>query len=95
MVFWLSVSVIIPFLGTSAYIAYKDLSGQWEKYRIAPRPKDDPWASTPLKKYLVHLPYTLRDLILVLPFFTFLHIKYVPGQYEALTESFSELNHLK
>jgi hypothetical protein len=91
----LTASVVIPFLLTTMFIAYKDLSGSWEKYRIAPRPKDDPWKDTPLKKYWYFLPYTCRDLLFVLPLFTFLYIKYVNGQYEALTQPFEECNILK
>jgi sterol desaturase/sphingolipid hydroxylase (fatty acid hydroxylase superfamily) len=53
--------------GLSLYIIKKDLSGEWDQYRIAP---DDP-KNGRISKYLKALPSVIRDLFISLPIIIF------------------------
>ncbi len=85
-----------------AYIAYNDLSGRWEPYRLNESKKRiladssiNPWRKQPMRKYIDPLLYVFRDLLCTLSIATFFWVRHVPGLYESLTRLPSEVNWLK
>lgn len=61
---FLSLIATSFFLGTSLYIAYNDLSGRWKDKRMFNRDAD---TTHTVYTYLKYLPYTVRDLVLIMP----------------------------
>ncbi len=62
---------IIGHLGIAIFIMYKDLRGSWDKYRLIPKESD---SEDILKKYLICIPYIIRDLFFLLPIFLVIYV---------------------
>ncbi len=62
---------ILGHLSIGIFIMYKDLRGSWENHRLVPKESD---SEDKLRKYILCIPYVLRDLFFLLPIFLLVYV---------------------
>ena len=70
---------IIGHFTVGFYIMYKDLNGDWDKYRLGPVNKKDKNTETTEKKinkYSLCISYLIRDFLILMPIFLYLYVYY-------------------
>lgn len=72
---------IIGHFSIGFFIMYKDLSGSWEKFKLIHEKK----SVNKHNKYLLCIPYILRDLLLLLPLFLIVYVYYT---YDFILDNF-------
>lgn len=64
---------LLPHLSLSCYIIYKDLTKQWDQFRLVKVQNDHP---DRICKYLKCLPYVMRDFCIIFPLFLYYYINF-------------------